>query len=254
MTKDKQIKRVVRARMDATGERYNVAARRVAEQQAAAAALPDAGVVVTAEAVEAVLSAHPGLASHGWNRASGWTQQRHAEDRAGMTHPAGLERITRAVEFLGRCRVLPPRTPSSRCASSYRLKHVAEPSIGYTTNGEFIVAALLAGVPVRPVPGSPNPIVLVDPRTAGSWSATATVEGSPRRGRRTGPGFRAWLTRQRHRDDPVGDIARDLADDGCAAGLHQKALREHIEHDHNAGTAALEAFDAAVQQWQADRT
>ena len=42
--------------------------------------------------------------------------------------------------------------------SSYELKHVAERSrAGYFTNGQFIVAALLAGFPVDMASGDYNP-------------------------------------------------------------------------------------------------
>ena len=40
--------------------------------------------------------------------------------------------------------------------SSYGLKHLAEPEIGYVTNGAFIVAAVHCGFPYRVKSGSPN--------------------------------------------------------------------------------------------------
>ena len=40
--------------------------------------------------------------------------------------------------------------------TSYRLKHVAERDIGYTTNGVFIAAAIAEGFAVRQYPDTPN--------------------------------------------------------------------------------------------------
>jgi hypothetical protein len=65
--------------------------------------------------------------------------------------------------------------------------------------------------------------------------------------------FRAWLHRQRHRQDPIGDIARDIAEDRCAAGLGTRQLRHHIEHTHDAIPAALDAYDRALQEWRTTR-
>lgn len=51
--------------------------------------------------------------------------------------------------------------------SSYYLKHVAEPEIGYVTNGVFIVAAILCGFSYRVSPGSPNVALGVSERSIG---------------------------------------------------------------------------------------
>jgi hypothetical protein len=41
--------------------------------------------------------------------------------------------------------------------------------------------------------------------------------------------FRQWLKRQRHRDDPVGDLARDFFDDWTAKRLSSvEQVRRHI--------------------------
>lgn len=44
--------------------------------------------------------------------------------------------------------------------TSYGLKHIAEPEIGYTPNGVFIAASVAAGFGVKPAePGSPNALL-----------------------------------------------------------------------------------------------
>lgn len=45
-----------------------------------------------------------------------------------------------------------PRRTINRNHSSYSLKHLAEQSLGYVTNGEFILGAVAAGYPFEPDP------------------------------------------------------------------------------------------------------
>lgn len=66
-------------------------------------------------------------------------------------------------------------------------------------------------------------------------------------------GFRGWLRRQRRRQDAVGDIARDLAADRCAAWLRSlSALQAHLLL-HNAEDRFVAALGAAYREWQATR-
>ncbi len=46
--------------------------------------------------------------------------------------------------------------------------------------------------------------------------------------------FIQWLKTQKKRDDPVGDLARDLADDSCApsAGSYYD-LKRHLVNKHD---------------------
>jgi hypothetical protein len=59
--------------------------------------------------------------------------------------------------------------------------------------------------------------------------------------------FGAWLKKQRHRDDPVGDLARDAEKDSSApAGRATKAMwHQHIERLSGGNSGALEALDDA---------
>ncbi len=63
--------------------------------------------------------------------------------------------------------------------------------------------------------------------------------------------FRAWLRRQEHRDDPVGDLARDAADDrmfphvGKLDTIVGYLLLMHACHE------AVEAARVAHAEWRA---
>ncbi len=86
-------------------------------------------------AVQAILDSHPGLGKFGGDDPAG---------RDELARPDSVTEIEAAAEWvsanLTRC-----KTPAS---SSYALKHVYEHATGlYTTNGQFIVAMLLAGFP-----------------------------------------------------------------------------------------------------------
>jgi len=121
---------------------------------------------VSIEAVRAVLEQHPDLCEHGWVRPSRrgaprYGDAEHAASRTEMLSENSIDGIRRAVEYLSGCQIL-GRATRRRCLSSYGLKHRAESRIGYTTNGAFIVAALLAKVPMR-VDAGPNPVILVVP-------------------------------------------------------------------------------------------
>jgi|HubBroStandDraft_4_1064222.scaffolds.fasta_scaffold13436_3 hypothetical protein len=62
--------------------------------------------------------------------------------------------------------------------------------------------------------------------------------------------FREWLERQRDRNDPVGDIARDVDNDGCSLGDDPDAMLAHIESAHRIVDAASHAFDRAADEWR----
>lgn len=64
--------------------------------------------------------------------------------------------------------------------------------------------------------------------------------------------FRRWLLVQVDRDDPVGDLARDTAEEGgCwSRGHAPSGLRRHMEDVHNAFPPALAALDRAEAEWR----
>lgn len=72
------------------------------------------------------------------------------------------------------------------------------------------------------------------------------------------PYFMAWLSQQAHRDDPVGDLARDAHSDrkqGCQPERTRTAsgLRRHLSTAHDPIPGALAALDRAEAEWEAGR-
>jgi hypothetical protein len=62
--------------------------------------------------------------------------------------------------------------------------------------------------------------------------------------------FRQWLKQQRYRNDRIGDLARDFAEDGCARRLRSvKSIRRHILFDHNPCVGAQIALEEAVAEY-----
>ena len=64
--------------------------------------------------------------------------------------------------------------------------------------------------------------------------------------------FRDWLIRQAHRDDPVGDIARDMLDDpDWPAGDGILADYRDYLTSVSASSLALAALQQAWDEWSA---
>jgi len=62
--------------------------------------------------------------------------------------------------------------------------------------------------------------------------------------------FRQWLIQQKGRNDPVGDLARDFADDKCARWIRSvDAIRRHILFNHRPGLGALTALEEAIAEY-----
>lgn len=105
---------------------------------------------VTLSEVEKILQQHPLLSDGGYG-----IQRDHADKhtawRAALLTDASLEAIDKLCDWL-HLHISPAKSINCR-HGSYSLKHVAEPMIGYTTNGQFIVAALLCGYRMEKKPG-----------------------------------------------------------------------------------------------------
>jgi hypothetical protein len=121
---------------------------------------------VSRDAVRTVLGGYPELTDYGIRRPRfpAWTDEEFRRERDRIGHPSNLEPIGRALYFLRLCR--PAKTVRRQgVMSSYALKHIAEPAVGYTTNGQFIIASIFAGWSLKTSEG-PNPMILcVPPRT-----------------------------------------------------------------------------------------
>lgn len=64
--------------------------------------------------------------------------------------------------------------------------------------------------------------------------------------------FRTWCTTQRHRNDPIGDIARDILADTTFPNMDTEgAWRRHLQQ-HNASDEALEALHEAYHAYEQD--
>jgi hypothetical protein len=62
--------------------------------------------------------------------------------------------------------------------------------------------------------------------------------------------FYMWLRQQKYRDDPIGDLARDFADDKCAKRLRSvKSIRRHILFAHNPCLGAQTALEEAIAEY-----
>jgi hypothetical protein len=105
----------------------------------------------TAERVRSVLDDHPELSWLGY----GGNGEDITEGRAQLASPESIEEIGRAADWA--IEHLAERKAVNYWRTSYGLKHLAEPDIGYVTNGQMAVALVMAGFRLRPVPGSPNP-------------------------------------------------------------------------------------------------
>jgi len=66
------------------------------------------------------------------------------------------------------------------------------------------------------------------------------------------PTFGRWLRQQKHRQDSVGDLARDFIADGCAKRLSSfRSIARHIEECHDPCDAAIEALYRAYFEYRA---
>ena len=66
--------------------------------------------------------------------------------------------------------------------------------------------------------------------------------------------FYEWLLTQKKRDDPVGDLARDVAQDSCwpAEAVHAAPTLRYLE-EISVSRAVLEAARRAWREYRADR-
>lgn len=137
MTNNRAAKNRIREVQDAAGVPYAVAIRLV-------------------EAFDAVLEQERSLTDHGFGVFEGHRLRR---DELREQLAVGRDRLRESIaaivrihEWL-RTNIRPIKTPT---ASSYSGKHTAERAMGeYVTNGQFIVAALMAGYPMSR-PSGPN--------------------------------------------------------------------------------------------------
>jgi hypothetical protein len=65
--------------------------------------------------------------------------------------------------------------------------------------------------------------------------------------------FATWLRERETEETPIGDLARDVAADGCLGDRENlSAIREHLR-SHGAEEAALQTLDDAWAEWRTSR-
>ena len=94
---------------------------------------------ISQQQIQAVLRRYPGLDDQGFTLRSG----KHKI-------PFSIPEVERALYFCESCG-LESKSTFCRVYNSYILKHMAEPVIGYVSNGAFILGAILAGFRAEPV-------------------------------------------------------------------------------------------------------
>ncbi|MFG2825359.1 hypothetical protein ACGFX4_38760 [Kitasatospora sp. NPDC048365] len=98
---------------------------------------------ITQEQLDAVLDSHPVLTAEGYG--SGLAPDPGAARKSLSTDIEGVRRAARWIEDQPWTAEVDPRSPSS-----YGAKHAMEAAgHGYVTNGAFVAACLLLGVPAE---------------------------------------------------------------------------------------------------------
>lgn len=105
---------------------------------------------VTQDDIQQVLNRYPTLHSCGigYREFGMFDHKANKESREKLLTPCSLDGVKRALYFLSFCKQI---KTDHNCQTSYGWKHAAEDFIGYTTNGVFIAAAVLAGIKIKQV-------------------------------------------------------------------------------------------------------
>lgn len=265
MPENAKFKKLIRARMERTGETYTQSRDALLRER-------DEGVaVVTPDPLRAsirvVLDTQPDLSYRGFRT---WLVPRGGDlaekvakeaadfeqQRAYLLTDDAVQQVEACLAYLAlvrKTRTARPKDDSSP-PGSYTMKHQVQAwrtaagkrdEGAYVANGAFIVAALVAGVPVhREDIRSPNCYVGVNRE-----DVRAVSEGKDPRDWRKTTAFVKWLFDQAGRGDPVGDLAEDCKGDfkfprrGNVAELRSYLARygDHIQ----------EAFEAARREYRA---
>ncbi|MEX0807728.1 MAG: YozE family protein [Dongiaceae bacterium] len=161
------------------------------------------------------------------------------ERRAALFSNGGLAQIETAIAWIDTVKIV-----KDLKTGSYAAKHRAEDwgrengLVSYVSNGALVAAAIYRQVPFKRVPDSPNAIL--------------GLELDPVPEAKTGS-FTAWLRSQVHRHDPIGDLARDAADD-TTFPIHTNSktkLRSYLYSKH-ACDGAQRALDKAHSAWSSE--
>lgn len=108
-------------------------------------------MAITRENIERVLAEHPKLHDLGYGETTGVGGQPVEQNREILLQPSAIEVINTMVGWIRQNLVA--RKAINKLRTSYGLKHLAEKDVGYSSNGEFIVAMLLSGYRMSGKPG-----------------------------------------------------------------------------------------------------
>lgn len=124
---------------------------------------------MTAMTIDEVLAAYPTLDKGGFADQHETLSPNFCASREALR---GSPRLQAAAAWIRENLSTTKRVNTHR--TSYAFKRAVEKAQGYVTNGEFIAAAAMAGLQVRPIPGTPNAEVNISER---SWQEVATKLG-----------------------------------------------------------------------------
>ena len=205
--------------------------------------VPDGALYLEAQrAVLTALRQHPDLSLNGF-RYSGFDKdpfedaKSEHESRARLFSDDSLAQVATAIRWIDSVK----KVKAYKCGS-YGAKHRAERwgkengLASYVANGALIVAAVHRKVGLRREQDNPNAELALDPDPM----------PEPKSGT-----FAHWLHKQVKRNDPIGDLARDAAQDrtfpvDTSSG---PKLRSYMR-SCRACDEAIEALEAALSEWR----
>lgn len=260
MPTDSKFKKLVRARMEQTGETYTQA-RNALKAEAPTPVEAPVAEPTTLDRIHAVLAEYPDLSYFGFRTGSllkrnvreKGLEVAMAEEQADFDAKREKMLTDDCVQQVEACLTLLKHVRKGRGAkvSSYTCKHVVEkwrrgdnahgPDY-YVANGAFILAARIAGFRIRHRKGDVNCDVYAnedDLHDLSQGRLPNRVKPSP---------FIAWLFKQRRRDDVVGDLASDVRRDHSfspAWGEHDLAVHLQFKGQH-----VRDALRTAFFEWQ----
>jgi hypothetical protein len=248
MPKNAKFKTLVRSRMERTGETYTQARDALLLEKTAQPA-PEAAATAptTLDRIREVMEQYPDLAYAGFKdeKAFKLGPTTFEESRARLLTDYAVGEVENCLACLEHVR------RGRRGQSSYSMKHVVESwqrekgirkPQSYVANGSLIVAARIAGFRIKHEADHINCLVYANEDDLHDLS-----QGRPPNRVKPSP-FVAWLFKQRHRDDAVGDLASDVRRDRSfspASGEHDLALHLRFKGSH-----VQKALRTAHKEWQ----
>jgi len=250
-----KIKRAIRARMKNTGESYSTARIHVLAARGPTQTPPKVELDPTRRDIDAALESYPTLTYRGFGIAEDSLPGELQRQRQMLFTDDAVRQVEQCLAYLAlvrKTRTAKPRE-DRHIRSSYGMKREVERWVrrtgrdgpgSYISNGAFIVAAVIAGVPIhRKDPDFINCLVGVE-----QDDVRAVDEGKDPREWRKMTRFVKWLFSQAGRDDIVGDLAGDsVMDFEFPRQGNVAAIRKYLSRY---GDHVQEAFQAARLEYR----